>query len=327
MVVEDEWIVADVIQKSLINLGYTVTSVEESGEKVVQRVEEVKPDLILMDIVLKGNIDGIEAAGQIQAHFNIPIVYLTAYDDKTSMERAKITEPFGYLIKPFKERELYTTIEMALYKHKAEEQIRTSLKEKEVLLKEIHHRVKNNMNIIISLIRLQSKDIKDELYLDKFKECENRINAMSLIHEELYRSRKLANIDFSEYLESMACRILETYEVHAEKISLSINVDKVFLGVNKAIPCGLIINEFLTNTVKYAFPGDKRGEIKISMRLIEGKIELIVRDNGIGIPKDLDFENTNTLGMELVNVLTQQLKGTVELDRSKGTEFKIIFEE
>ncbi len=121
MIVEDEWAIASLIQKCLKNLGYTVSSTTASGEEAVQKAEEDKPDLILMDIVLRGEMDGIEAASQIHTHLNVPIIYLTAYDNKAMLERAKITEPFGYIIKPFEERELHTTIEIAIYKHKAEE--------------------------------------------------------------------------------------------------------------------------------------------------------------------------------------------------------------
>ncbi len=120
MVVEDEWVIAEDIQKSLKDLGYTVSSAVATGEEAIRRAEEDRPDLVLMDIVLKGEMDGIKAANQINSRFNIPIVYLTAYDNKDILERAKITGAFGYMIKPFEERELYATIEMALYKHKTE---------------------------------------------------------------------------------------------------------------------------------------------------------------------------------------------------------------
>ncbi len=122
MVVEDEWVIADDIRKSLKDLGYTVSSEVATGEDAIQKAEEDKPDLILMDIELKGKMDGIEAAGRIQSRFNIPVIYLTAYDNKAALERAKITGPFGYMIKPFQERELHTTIEMAIYKHKADKE-------------------------------------------------------------------------------------------------------------------------------------------------------------------------------------------------------------
>ncbi len=137
MVVEDEWAIANDMQRCLKNQGYTVSSLAASGEEAVQKAEEHKPDLILMDIVLRGKMDGIEAAGQIRPLLNIPIIYLTAYDNASVLERAKITEPFGYIIKPFEERELHTTIEMALYKHKAELKMQTLIQQLEDALSKV----------------------------------------------------------------------------------------------------------------------------------------------------------------------------------------------
>lgn len=224
---------------------------------------------------------------------------------------------------------------------KMEDIIKRSLKEKEVLLKEIHHRVKNNMQVITSILNLQAGQVKDKNLKDIFKECQNRIKSMSYIHEELYKKDNLAMIDFSEYTENLANNILKSYSIHTGRISLKTNVDNVFLDIDKAVPCSLIINELLTNSLKYAFPTllpdgkdglennaqkEGKGEILISFNSDDDKYTLIFSDNGVGIPKDLDIGNTNTLGMVLINTLTLQLGGSIELDRSKGTEFKIVFE-
>jgi len=156
MVVEDEWVIADDIQKSLRNLGYTVSSAVATGEEAIQKAEEDRPDIILMDIVLKGKMDGIEAAGNIQSRLNIPVIYLTAYDNKAALERAKLTEPFGYMIKPFQERELHTTIEMALYKHKSE-------KEKDKLIQKLRDAL-SKVKMLSGLIPIcaSCKKIRDD---------------------------------------------------------------------------------------------------------------------------------------------------------------------
>ena len=209
----------------------------------------------------------------------------------------------------------------------AEEKIEESLKEKEILLREIHHRVKNNMQIISSLLGLASGSIKDKKYVDMFRESQNRINSMSLIHEKLYRSRDLEKIDLKEYIRDLGNAIFQSCGVKKGTIGLNINIENVQLGIDHSIPLGLIINELITNSLKYAFPGDRNGEIKISLHLIDEKtFELIVSDNGVGIPYNVDFRKTESLGLRLVTLLVEnQLKGKIDLDRSKGTEFNIRF--
>ncbi len=211
-------------------------------------------------------------------------------------------------------------------RRRAEEQVKTSLKEKELLLREIHHRVKNNMQIISSLLKLQSAYIKDKKYSDIFKESQNRIISMSLIHEKLYQSKDFAKIDTKGYIKELVNGLVQSYEVPG-RIKININVDIVSLGINTAVPCGLLINELVSNSVKYAFPDGRTGEIKISLHPIEdNKIELIVSDNGIGIPENIDFRKTNSWGLRLITILAEnQLHGEINLDRNKGTEFRIIF--
>ncbi len=467
MLADDEAVITTQLERRLSTMGYDVVGTASSGEESIDLARELKPAMVLMDIVMPGRLDGIDAAEIIRNELDIPIIFLTAYADDKLIERAKSVEPFGYIVKPFKENEIKATVEIALHKksieqqriqtveqinklstiveqnpcmivltdlkgdviyvnpkftqftgytskevtgenirflksggipsevynelwdtitsgkewkgefcnrkkngeeywelviaapirnaegiishyfavkteittHKhAEEQIKASLQEKEVLLKETYHRVKNNMNVIRSLLRLESHDIKDKQSIDKFKKCVNRVDSMSLIHEELYKTKGLSKIDFAEYIKSLSSHVLKSYEIYTDRITLNINVVSVFLGVKNAVPCGLIINELVSNTIKHAFPENKKGEITISMRRIEdqesmpvqvsqaGKIELVVSDNGIGLPEDLDFKNSKSLGLELVNGLTKQLEGTIAIDRSNGTEFKIVFE-
>ena len=209
---------------------------------------------------------------------------------------------------------------------KAEEKIKASLAEKEVMLREIHHRVKNNMQIISSLLRLQSRQIKDKKTLDIFNVSQNRIRSMALVHESLYRSGDLARINFSDYIRKLTLHLFSMYRTEMDRVKSRIEVGDVFLDVNRAIPCGLIINELVSNALKYAFPHNKKGEILVKMNVDKkGNYSLVVRDTGIGFPKDLDFHQTETLGMQLVTDLTAQLEGRVSLKREGGTEFKIVF--
>jgi PAS domain S-box-containing protein len=206
----------------------------------------------------------------------------------------------------------------------AEERIRLSLKEKEVLLKEVHHRVKNNLQIISSLLNLQSKYIKDSQALEMFKESRNRIRSMTLIHEKLYRSKDLANLDVAEYIQNLSSNLFRSYS--SGRVSLKTQVDDILLGIDTAIPCGLIINELVSNSLKHAFP-EKQGEIFVDLHRDDGRFTLIVRDNGVGFPENVDFRNTDSLGLQLVCTLTDQLDGAIELNRTGGTEFKITFGE
>jgi PAS domain S-box-containing protein len=207
---------------------------------------------------------------------------------------------------------------------RALEQIRASLKEKDVMLREIHHRVKNNLQIIASLLRLQARGIKDKAALEKFKISQDRIKSMALVHERLYQSEDLSRIDFSDYIKRITSHLLSIYSLVAPRINMTLDVEKVYFDINKAIPCGLIINELLTNIMKHAFSESEKGEIVVKMDdNKQGKITFIVKDNGKGFPKELDFRNTNTLGLQLVNDLVKQLKGNIELDRKGGTTWKI----
>lgn len=209
---------------------------------------------------------------------------------------------------------------------KVDEKIRISLKEKEALLREIHHRVKNNLQVISSLLDLQSGRLKEKSSIDAFKESQNRIKSMSLIHEQLYQSKNLTKIDFEKYIKNLTINLFNLYSGSPDDISIKINAKDVLMSIGKAIPCGLIINELVSNSLKHGFPDGKQGEILIDFLLENDKeYKLVVKDNGIGFPEDLNLQNIESLGLQLVNMLTQQLKGTVELDRNHGTTFKITF--
>jgi two-component sensor histidine kinase len=211
---------------------------------------------------------------------------------------------------------------------RAEEQIKASLGEKEVLLKEIHHRVKNNLQVVSSMLQLQSRNIKDKETVEMFQESRNRVRSMALVHERLYQSRDLAMVDFAKYIQSLTSYLCRSYGVNTNVIQLKTNLHDVFLGVDTAIPCGLILNELVSNSLKHAFPEGREGEIRIELRSDgNDKFTLMVSDNGIGLLEDLDFRNTESLGLQLVNTLVNQLEGTIELDRRGGTTFKITFAE
>jgi PAS domain S-box-containing protein len=208
----------------------------------------------------------------------------------------------------------------------AEQELRASLDEKEALLKEIHHRVKNNLQIISSLLNLQSEHVTNKKALEALMESQSRVRSMALIHEQLYRSKDLARIDFGQYVRDLTSHIFRTYSVHASNVQLQLQIEEVTLPIDKAIPCGMIVNELVSNSLKYAFPKREGGHIRITIRSNDGRLLLLgVEDDGIGFPPDIDIPNATSLGLRLVRTLTDQLKGIVTLEREHGTRFAIRF--
>jgi len=207
----------------------------------------------------------------------------------------------------------------------AEQQIVASLKEKEVLLKEVHHRVKNNMQIISSMLKLQLDYIKDPSALEFSKNSHNRVKTMALVHEKLYQSNNLARIDFAEYVRSLTIYLLGYYGVNTRHVSLKTDIQKTLMDINTAIPCGLIINELFSNALKHAFPDERKGEISIKFSSESDMNTLIISDNGVGFPSEIDIENPGSLGLQLFNALVHQLHGKINLHINEPTTFEITF--
>lgn len=213
-----------------------------------------------------------------------------------------------------------------LVRQRAEEEIKLSLKEKEVLLKEIHHRVKNNLQIISSLLNLQSAQLQDAGAYGLFRESQARVRSMALIHEKLYQSKDLARIDFDGYVRDLMVYLFRSYVANPDQIHTVIDTSDMYLGIDTAIPCGLIISELVTNSLKYAFPNGRRGEIYIGLAPHDdGHLRLEVSDTGVGLPEGFDWRDTDSLGLQLVSTLTAQLHGEIEVSGRGGTSFKITF--
>jgi PAS domain S-box-containing protein len=210
-------------------------------------------------------------------------------------------------------------------RRRAREQMTSSLIEKEALLKEIHHRVKNNLQVITSLLTLQSDTVEDDAIRTMFEEAVNRVRTIGDIHELLYRSPDLARVDFNLYLNRLAQNLWSFYDVDRNRISVRVNAEKSGLELAKAIPCGLLVNELLTNSLKHAFPEGRSGEIRVTLECEGRRCLLEVTDNGVGVSPEVTIENTTSLGLKLVSVLAQQLQGNVHLDRNGGTRFVISF--
>ncbi|KXK54661.1 MAG: PAS/PAC domain-containing protein [Chlorobi bacterium OLB5] len=212
-------------------------------------------------------------------------------------------------------------------KKKSEKELQKSLEEKDILLKEIHHRVKNNLQIVTSLLKLQAGYVKDEKVKQLFRESQNRVQSMSLIHQKLYQTRDLAHIDFREYIETVTVHLQHSYGILEDRVKINTEVSNLVMSIDNAIPAGLIINELVSNSLKHAFPGGRKGNIYINAAYDEYKGEywLLIRDDGKGIDHGLDINNSDSFGLKLVNTLVKQLAGIIEVVVKGGTEFRIHF--
>jgi two-component sensor histidine kinase len=209
---------------------------------------------------------------------------------------------------------------------RTENELQNSLREKEILLREIHHRVKNNLQTITSLLDLQAASIKDKESRKAFKSSQSRIRSMALIHERLYKSENLERIKAREYIQHLLEYLEDTYRTSENNFEITSNVENLFLNLDTAIPCGLIINELVSNSLKYAFKANRRGNVTVTLQTKGAEnLILIVADNGTGIPKDVTPAYSQSLGLQLVSLLTKQLNGKLKFDRTEGTEVSISF--
>lgn len=275
------------------------------------------------------------SSGWCEESFGIPLtaveITCRAKGDKHCTFIMAPPNKIGQYLKLDKKKhgDLSVTVPSFLERKTAEEKIKASLTEKEVLVKEVHHRVKNNLQIVSSLLSLQADSINDKQARDKYLESISRIKSMAIIHEQLYRSKNLSKINAEEYFSELVRFISETYNVNKKvKVELKIKVRDKFIDIDVAIPCGIIINELLSNSFKYAFPGNKVGEVRVELRSVinpKHKCRLIVADNGVGIKGKIDFNSPETLGLQLIKSLTEQLDGKLEVKKDKGTCFTIFF--
>jgi PAS domain S-box-containing protein len=228
-------------------------------------------------------------------------------------------------IAPFREGAIITSMDITARKH-AEQKLVKSLQEKDVLLKEVHHRVKNNMQIISSMLKLQARHITNEEALQHINDSQNRVRSMALIHEKLYQTDDFEEIEFYGYVRSLINYLILSYRELMARISIQIEIKDIWLDINTSIPCGLIINELITNSLKYAFPDDRKGIISISLTKADSdKLKLEIKDNGIGFPKGFTIETNDSLGLQLVTALSKQLHATLEVKRDEGVCFTFEF--
>ncbi|MEO1388014.1 MAG: histidine kinase dimerization/phosphoacceptor domain -containing protein [Cyanobacteria bacterium J06634_6] len=304
-----------------------------NGRECLELCEQQQPDIVLMDAMMP-EIDGFGCCVELRSRPENeapPVLMITSLDDPASIDRIFAVGATDYIAKPIHWallRQRVFRLQDIVKRRQAEAKIRASLKEKEALLKEVHHRVKNNLQIITSLLNLQSDSITDQRVLDIFKESQNRVHLMALIHEKLYQSDDLGRISLRDYIQSLSENLLRSYEVGKTDVHLTIQADDISLVTDTAVSCGLIINELVSNSLKYAFssghPSHRENSITIEARQTDQNLFCIrYEDNGIGLPDTIDIQNTETLGLQLVTSLTQQLGGAIAICSNGGTCFEL----
>jgi len=295
--------------------------------QISEALKELKAgefDVVLLDLNLPDSrgLDGLERI--VHQTPTTPVILLTGLDSEDVGLQALQKHAADYLVKGRIDTSLLTRgIRYAIERKRTEQKLQASVKEKETLLRELSHRTKNNMNVISSLITLQSSSVKDSRTLEMLKDLQGRILTMSLVHEKLYQSRDLANVDMNEYVSSLSDGIMASYRIEAENVTLDLDIENLTFLIDDAIPCGLIVNELMTNSLKHAFPDKKKGVIRISLHQVdEHEFTIQYTDNGVGLPKEFDLKSAKSLGIKLIHILaTKQLKGKVEISHGKGADF------
>ena len=318
-----------ITSRILREAGYDVFETT-TGNGCLKIAEKIHPSLVLIDVVLP-DISGDEVCRILKSTpslSDIFIIFVTG-DKTTACDKSRGLDDGadGYIVRPILNNELLSTVKAMDRIKQVENQLRKKTEENKALLSEIHHRVKNNMQIIISLLSLQAGKIEDGRCADMFKEAENRIRSMALIHENLYLAGDFANVDFHRYVRSLVNSLLRSCAADLSLVKLKIGIEDVSLGMDTAIHCGLLINEVVSNSLKHAFQDHREGEIEVALRPVNGQeFELIISDDGIGMPLELDFDTADSMGLMLVKILAvDQLEGAVDLDRDGGTTFRIRF--
>jgi PAS domain S-box-containing protein len=267
----------------------------------------------------KGTVIGTIAQGQDITERKAAAEALRTFSDDLERKVSERTSDLSDV-----NQKLVMEIEIRL---DAEKELTKTVGEKEVLIREVHHRVKNNLQIIISLLNLQSRYMKDETTLSAFRESQNRIKAMALVHEKLYQSTDVSKIELENYIKFLGDNLFSFFGMRRKGITFTTDIKEISLAIDTAIPIGLMINELISNSLKYAFPAGRKGEISLAIHRQDHTLTILFKDNGVGIPDDFDWRNAKSLGLRLVISLVEQLQGTIELDRTAGTAVTIVVKE
>ncbi len=337
LVVDDDPIVRILARQMLEADGFTIAEADD-GTTAIDFFTNQLPDLLLLDVKLP-TLDGFTTCERLRSLAggdHIPVLMITGHDDVSSITRAYeagatdfISKPINWLILKQRLRYMLRAGQVLEELWESQAHLINSLREKNILLKEVHHRVKNNIQIISSLLNLQAKYIRDQEAKEIIQESRNRIESIALVHEKLFRSKDLEKIDMYSYIKEFTSYLFTSYSKNRGQVNLKINVGAVELGIDTAIPLSLIINELVTNSLKHAFPDSRQGEIGIELAKTGiNKLILIFTDNGVGFPVKVNFPHSQSLGLQLIQSLVEQLRGEISLiTNAQGTTFTIILSE
>ena len=284
-------------------------------------------DIVLLDLGLPDE-NGLETVRRVRKLApEVPLVVLTGRDDDATIAEAMLEGAQDYLVKgQIENRALPRALKYAIERFRllrragiANLELERRVQEKDLMLSEIHHRVKNSLQVVSSLLNLEAARISDPVVSEMLMTTQNRVRSMALIHQTLYQSKDFAQVDFHAFLQSFVPTLVQSYSIHPDEISLEFRVCEVHLPIDAAVPCGLIVNELISNALKHAFPDHRRGRILISFEHPAGRQAILtVEDDGVGVPEDFSFEQSETLGVQLVWMLAGQLGGSVRVDRACG---------
>jgi two-component sensor histidine kinase len=326
VIAEDDVWVAREIRRLVVELGYELVGEAHNGSEAVRLVCEQKPDVVLMDIEMP-ELDGLEASQTIQETCPTPIVILTAYENDLLLERARTHGVGAYLIKPTNGADIARAVGIAVARHQDLMQLREALRKEKVLRREFMHRVKNNLAMITSLLHVQISGSDDARIKAALRDCANRVQALSVMHDMLRLDDNPTTVRLDWYLTAVVQNLQQSASNAGEQITFTIATEELSCHSELAVSCGLIVNELLTNVIKHAFPQDTAGTVAFTLKRADRKMmELSVLDNGIGLPAGLDPASTTTMGLQIVSLLVQQNQGELEsVRRPDGTEFRIRF--
>lgn len=346
LLVDDDTRNLDVLESILTAPDYRLFRARTADEALLALITE-EFAVIVLDVRMP-DVSGLDLAHMIKQRKktqHVPIIFLTAYyQEDTDMLQGYGVGAVDYLSKPvnplilaskvavfvdlFRKTRALATMNVAMEHEIAAQlaQLKASLAEKDTLLKEIHHRVKNNLQIISSLISLQSDKISDPQQRRLFQDTRDRVKSMALVHEKLYQSKDLGRVEMAEYARQLLNELIQVNGAAAAKIRLQLELEPVLLPVDVAIPCGLILNELTTNAIKHAFHDRPSGEIAVQLKADQDDtVSLLFADDGQGFRPHVDWRNADTLGLQLVRMLTDQLQGTIEKSNGRGTTFRLNF--
>lgn len=340
---------------SILNQANWIVRIEVEGNQALQQIQQNPPDLILLDVMLPG-LDGFNICQTLKADPKteaIPVIFITALNDTSDKLKGFSLGAVDYITKPFQQEEVLARVQLHVQlrqmtqllhaknthlqlltedlEQRVQERtmaLQRSLQEKELLLKEIHHRVKNNLLVVSSLLGLQAEHLDDPKALQGVEDLQNRVYSMALVHEKLYKSDNLASVNLGEYLEELVNYLCESFDASMRDIEVVVSLQPILVNIETITPCGLIVSELISNIFKHAFPNHAGGKIWVSAKQDTAQnIMMTVQDNGIGLPETFNIQETDSLGLDLVCLLTEQLQGEIHHYQDNGTKFEITFAE